>query len=65
MATEKQEIKQWIVKSLVDSKDIPGEELQALRRIGDTIVHNGGFRGDISDAWRKRGWTTANIPDLY
>ena len=36
-----------------------------LIREADAIIENGGLRGDISDRWKKMGYSTADIPDMY
>ena len=29
------------------------------------VIRKGGWRGDVSEAWIKMGFNTADIPDMY
>lgn len=44
---------------------LPGEEQKLLVAIAKDEIKKGGWRGNISHRWMARGYTMADIPDMY
>lgn len=44
---------------------LPKEEQETLLAVAKDEIKKGGWRGDVSEKWMARGYTTADIPDLY
>jgi hypothetical protein len=52
----------WAAKAIAD---LPATEQLTLLTIARREIENDGLRGDVSTLWMARGYTTADIPDLY
>jgi len=57
-------IKAWVDGALAIAK-ISAAEKEELKRVGYVLADERNWRGNISDEWKKLGYTTADIPDLY
>ena len=60
-------LKQWVNEALEGCDVLDDREKYTARRIARNIIMNGGFRGDISDAWKRQfdHLNQANMPELY
>jgi len=58
---------QWMNDALLQAAEngIPKVTIERLRRIGEQIIAEGGWRGDISHVWMEMGFTMADIPGMY
>ena len=60
------EITKWMTEALNNEyTTIAKESKERLRKIGTKLIKEGYWREDISEAWMKLGFTTADIYDLY
>jgi hypothetical protein len=60
----KRELKLWARDAVRDTK-FTNQVKGFLLREADYIIENDGLRGDISDRWKKMGYKTSDIPDMY
>ena len=57
-------IKEWAHDAILRS-NIPAKEKGPLLAISLSAANKGLWRGDISDLWKLKGYTTADIPAMY
>lgn len=57
-------LRQWAIDTLEESLD-DRKAIQELTFKANQVIDLGGFRGNISDAWKRAGYTTADIPGMY
>ena len=57
-------IKSWMEKALLQS-DITIDEYHLLKEEGMKIIDSGGWRGDVSEKWRRMGYGPDRIRDMY
>lgn len=50
---ERENLHLWVDLTLENAKGLEESELVLLREIGHKVVDEGGWRGDISEAWRE------------
>jgi hypothetical protein len=55
---------EWAENSLVESS-LPKDVQKDLLKEAIEVIAKGGWRGDISQRWREKGYSGKDIPDFY
>jgi len=59
-----EELSEWLLKA-VKTSNLRTADMKHCLKVGRRIIKNGGLRGDVSDRWKRDGFTTADIPEMY
>jgi len=59
-------LREWAEQTIENSNiETESEKMRAYNVAENVINHERGWRGEVSDAWRKMGYTIEDIPDMF
>ena len=61
----KEELMRWMENALDTSEGLTEEEINGLAAAGKRVIDDGGWRGNVSEAWKMMGYGSADINDMY
>lgn len=61
----KEELMRWMEKALDTSDGLTEEGINGLAAAGKQVIDDGGWRGNVSEAWKMMGYGPADINDMY
>lgn len=62
--SEQEKIANWMLEAISNSNVKSILKKAKLVTEGVRCIADGGFRSDVSEVWKKLGWTMADIPDM-